>query len=60
VVREGDKIQVKLIEIDKAGRLNLSYIDAIDPGFSNEGSRGSSGGNSSGGSSDNRRDFRRH
>jgi len=60
VVREGDKIQVKLIEIDKAGRLNLSYIDAIDPGFSSEGSRGTSGGNSSGGSSDNRRDFRRH
>jgi polyribonucleotide nucleotidyltransferase len=31
VVREGDKIQVKLLEIDKMGRLNLSYIDAIDP-----------------------------
>jgi len=31
VVREGDKIQVKLLEIDKLGRLNLSYIDAIDP-----------------------------
>jgi len=60
VVREGDKIQVKLIEIDKMGRLNLSYIDAIDPGFSSEGSRGSSGGSSSGGSSDNRREFRRH
>jgi polyribonucleotide nucleotidyltransferase len=32
VVKEGDKIQVKLLEIDKMGRLNLSYIDAIDPG----------------------------
>jgi len=68
VVREGEKIKVKLIEIDKAGRINLSYIDAIDPGFSNEGNRGHSGGNSSGGNSDrnsdrnsdNRRDFRRH
>jgi len=63
VVREGEKIKVKLIEIDKAGRLNLSYIDAIDPGFSGEGKLGSSDGNSSGGSSDrndNRRDFRRH
>jgi polyribonucleotide nucleotidyltransferase len=59
VVREGEKIKVKLIEIDKAGRLNLSYIDAIDPGFSGEGSRGSSGGGSDR-NSDNRRDFRRH
>jgi polyribonucleotide nucleotidyltransferase len=32
VVKEGDKIQVKLLEIDKMGRLNLSYIDAIDGG----------------------------
>ncbi|MDR0313590.1 MAG: polyribonucleotide nucleotidyltransferase [Treponema sp.] len=31
VIKEGDKIPVKLTEIDKAGRLNLSYIDAIDP-----------------------------
>jgi polyribonucleotide nucleotidyltransferase len=31
VVKEGDKIPVKLLEIDKMGRLNLSYIDAIDP-----------------------------
>ena len=31
VVKEGDKIQVKLLEIDKMGRLNLSYIDVIDP-----------------------------
>jgi polyribonucleotide nucleotidyltransferase len=68
VVKEGDKIQVKLIEIDKVGRLNLSYIDAIDPmpGGSMEGNRGTSGGNSNRNSdrnpdrnSDNRRDFRR-
>ncbi|MDR1863711.1 MAG: polyribonucleotide nucleotidyltransferase [Treponema sp.] len=31
VVHEGDAIDVKLLEIDKMGRLNLSYIDAIDP-----------------------------
>jgi len=37
VVKEGDKIPVKLLEIDKLGRLNLSYIDAIDPDGSSEG-----------------------
>ena len=31
VVKEGDKIPVILLEIDKQSRLNLSYIDAIDP-----------------------------
>jgi polyribonucleotide nucleotidyltransferase len=31
VIREGQEIPVKLLEIDKMGRLNLSYIDAIDP-----------------------------
>jgi polyribonucleotide nucleotidyltransferase len=42
VVHEGDAIQVKLLEIDKQGRLNLSYIDAIDPdGESESDSRGS-------------------
>ena len=40
VVNEGDKIQVKLLEIDKMGRLNLSYIDAIDPDGSTEPSGG--------------------
>jgi polyribonucleotide nucleotidyltransferase len=30
VVKEGQSIPVKLLEIDKMGRLNLSYIDAID------------------------------
>ncbi|MDR3145565.1 MAG: polyribonucleotide nucleotidyltransferase, partial [Treponema sp.] len=39
VVREGQEIPVKLLEIDKMGRLNLSYIDAIDPA----GDTGSSG-----------------
>ena len=31
VLKEGQQIPVKLVEIDKVGRLNLSYIDAIDP-----------------------------
>jgi polyribonucleotide nucleotidyltransferase len=31
VIKEGQEIPVKLLEIDKMGRLNLSYIDAIDP-----------------------------
>ncbi|GAB1482829.1 polyribonucleotide nucleotidyltransferase [Treponema sp.] len=31
VVKEGQKIPVKLLEVDKMGRINLSYIDAIDP-----------------------------
>src|SRR5574344_709520 len=29
VVKEGQKIPVKLLEVDKMGRLNLSYIDAV-------------------------------
>ncbi|MDR2097746.1 MAG: polyribonucleotide nucleotidyltransferase [Spirochaetaceae bacterium] len=31
VLKEGQQIPVKLLEVDKMGRLNLSYIDAIDP-----------------------------
>jgi polyribonucleotide nucleotidyltransferase len=31
VLKEGQQIPVKLLEIDTMGRLNLSYIDAIDP-----------------------------
>jgi polyribonucleotide nucleotidyltransferase len=31
VLKEGQEIPVKLTEIDKMGRLNLSYIDAVDP-----------------------------
>ena len=30
VVSEGQQIPVKLLEIDKMGRLNLSYIDALE------------------------------
>ena len=30
VLKEGQVIPVKLIEVDKMGRLNLSYIDAIE------------------------------
>jgi polyribonucleotide nucleotidyltransferase len=44
VVKEGQEIPVKLLEVDKMGRLNLSYIDAIDPnGASPEGSSGDRG-----------------
>ena len=66
VINEGDKIQVKLLEIDKIGRLNLSYIDAIDPDGSTESSEGGdNSGNSRGGFRDrdrdrNRRDSRRY
>ncbi|MDR3301848.1 MAG: polyribonucleotide nucleotidyltransferase [Spirochaetaceae bacterium] len=31
ILKEGQEIPVKLLEVDKMGRLNLSYIDAIDP-----------------------------
>jgi polyribonucleotide nucleotidyltransferase len=31
ILKEGQEIPVKLLEIDKMGRLNLSYIDAVDP-----------------------------
>jgi polyribonucleotide nucleotidyltransferase len=44
VVKEEQEIPVKLLEIDKMGRLNLSYIDAVDPqpsgGTSGEASHG--------------------
>ena len=30
VLKEGQVVPVKLLEIDKMGRLNLSYIDAIE------------------------------
>jgi polyribonucleotide nucleotidyltransferase len=44
VVKEGQEIPVKLLEVDKMGRLNLSYIDAIDPnGTSPEASSGERG-----------------
>jgi polyribonucleotide nucleotidyltransferase len=49
VVKEGQAIPVKLLEIDKMGRLNLSYIDAIDPdGATDESSGGGSGSGGSG------------
>ncbi|MDR0997739.1 MAG: polyribonucleotide nucleotidyltransferase [Treponema sp.] len=39
VVKEEQEIPVKLLEIDKMGRLNLSYIDAIEPQSAGEESR---------------------
>jgi polyribonucleotide nucleotidyltransferase len=60
VVKEGDSIPVKLLEVDKLGRLNLSYVDAIDP-QEGGGTGGDSGGNDGGGDRgrDNYRDNRR-
>ena len=31
VLKVGQQVPVKLIEIDRQNRLNLSYIDALDP-----------------------------
>ena len=44
VVKEGQQIPVKLLEIDKMGRLNLSYIDAIDPDGSDDRGQGTKAG----------------
>ena len=30
VLKEGQVVPVKLLEVDKMGRLNLSYIDAVE------------------------------
>jgi polyribonucleotide nucleotidyltransferase len=30
VVHEGDKVKVKLLEIDRLGRLNLAHVDSLD------------------------------
>jgi len=35
VVKEGQKIPVKLLEVDKMGRLNLSYVDALGDNANN-------------------------
>jgi polyribonucleotide nucleotidyltransferase len=40
VVKEGQEIPVKLLEVDKMGRLNLSYIDAVDPDGAEDGGSG--------------------
>ena len=40
VLKEGQVIPVKLLEIDKMGRLNLSYIDALDPAGEEPSGRG--------------------
>ena len=32
VLSEGQEVSVKLVDIDKMGRLSLSYIDAINQG----------------------------
>jgi polyribonucleotide nucleotidyltransferase len=48
VLKEGQEIPVKLTEIDKMGRLNLSYIDAIDPDGADSGPKSHSGNGGSG------------
>jgi polyribonucleotide nucleotidyltransferase len=40
VLKEGQNIPVKLLEIDRMGRLNLSYIDALDPSGEEPSGRG--------------------
>ena len=60
VVKEGDKIPVKLIEIDRMGRLNLSYIDAIDPEGSSPAEPRRSRDNRNEGRDNGRRDDRFH
>jgi polyribonucleotide nucleotidyltransferase len=63
VIKEGQKIQVKLIEIDKMGRLNLSYIDASDPDGAPSGGESKpyrEGVVQRGSGRDNRRGSRRH
>ncbi|MDR3147293.1 MAG: polyribonucleotide nucleotidyltransferase [Treponema sp.] len=49
VVKEGQEIPVKLLEVDKMGRLNLSYIDAIDPDGAPSGEHGNGGAGERGG-----------
>ncbi|MFW6209525.1 MAG: polyribonucleotide nucleotidyltransferase, partial [Spirochaetota bacterium] len=51
VLELGQEIPVKLLEIDRMGRLNLSYIDAIDPDGAPKGgeSRGGGAGRDRGG-----------
>ena len=44
VLSEGQEIPVKLIEIDRMGRVNLSYIEAIDPDYKSSSDSGSRGG----------------
>jgi polyribonucleotide nucleotidyltransferase len=44
VLKENQEIPVKLLEVDKMGRLNLSYIDAIDPNGETPAHEGGSGG----------------
>lgn len=47
VVSEGDPLKVKLVEIDRMGRLNLSHVDAVGDGGSREGGNRDGGGRES-------------
>jgi len=43
VLEEGQEIRVKVIDIDKFGRVDLSHIDAVDPIEGEEGGEGGEG-----------------
>src|SRR6056297_2853765 len=49
VLELNQEIPVKLLEVDRMGRLNLSYIDAIDPDGAPQGGGESRGGGGGGG-----------
>ncbi len=53
VVKEGEEIEVKVLDVDQQGRINLSRKAVTNPGSENEGRREGAGSGSRGG-----RDFR--
>lgn len=55
VVKEGDKVKVRLIEIDRMGRLNLSIVDADNPDWKPAAGSRPGGGRSGGPSRHSRR-----
>jgi polyribonucleotide nucleotidyltransferase len=59
VLKEGQENPVKITEIDKMGRLNRSYIDAIDPDGADSGGSQSGGGYTGGHSGHDSRGFNR-
>jgi polyribonucleotide nucleotidyltransferase len=51
VVKEGDKVKVKVLEVDRLGRLNLAHVDSLDENGNSvvDASRGASGAGDGGG-----------
>jgi len=60
VLNEGQEIPVKLTEVDRQGRLNLSYIDAIDPDGADTSANTGGGGGYGGSGRDSGRDGGRY